>query len=247
MSARRPKIGFSLGVESRPDARPPRALFTSDSAISASLDACGANPVALPHLLSRADDYLDGIDGLFVPGGPYQFPSPTTLVDLDGEARGPDAVFTRRARFERALVDQALRRDLPILGVCGGFQVLNSVFGGRLIVDLAAENEVWRGHLVPVADQFAHDVIVAPGTKLAAITGEERFSVNSLHRQGVIDHGQARASAHSPDGLVEAIESATHSFVVGVQWHPEFLLSPADERLICAFVAAATQKRSMGA
>ena len=129
----------------------------------------------------------------------------------------------RRDRWELALLNAALERDMPVLAICRGMQLLNVAFGGRIIQDLPGHRtESPNGRW----ESTRHQLYISPGSKLAAILGAGGFvSVNSLHHQGVGEPQKAAAlmaSAYSvEDGLIEALESPSHGWVVGVQWHNE--------------------------
>lgn len=190
----------------------------------------GALPLMLPHDEGAIDEPLSPIDGLILSGGEWQFPH-RHLLSGDGTEPPHKA---RRARFELALA-----RDLPVLGICGGFQVLNEVTGGELVVSLAAERAVWQRHAAGSYTDTPHEVMPVAGSIFASIARERRFAVNSRHRQGVTA-SSARVAALSDDGLVEAIELPGRRFAMGTQWHPEFLLTEPDRRLLNAFVRAST-------
>jgi gamma-glutamyl-gamma-aminobutyrate hydrolase PuuD len=145
-----------------------------------------------------------------------------------------------RDELECALIEDFLRRDLPLLAICRGVQILNVQHGGTLVQHLDSTER----HRVKTTDRGlpAHKVEVMPGTKLAAITCEPLIlDVNSRHHQAIAKPGNGlRISAHDPeDGTIEAVERPDKRFVVGVQWHPENQ-SPRDEcqaRLFRAFAA----------
>ena len=177
-----------------------------------------------------------------VTGGAFDVPP-----DLYGaEARpGLGPLKVERTHFERALLRGALDRGLPILGVCGGMQLINVVYGGTLLQDIGREVS---GALVheqahdPTAP--AHPVAVTPGSRLAALSGAERLMVNSTHHQAVDAPGPGlKVSAVAPDGVVEAIEDPARPFVVGVQWHPELLDAPEHRALYQHLVRAAARRR----
>ena len=132
-----------------------------------------------------------------------------------------------RDRYELALARAALDRDLPLLAICRGAQVLNVAAGGTLVQDIPSERPSPLRHTLDTTkDAIAHDVTVAPGTRLASLlegdaTGAP-VAVNSRHHQSVRDLAPAFVvSATAPDGIIEAIEKPDATFCVGVQWHPE--------------------------
>jgi putative glutamine amidotransferase len=227
-------IGITADIE--PRAPSGRLAYVSPARLSEAIVDAGGVPVLLPHSLGAIDSYLSRLDGLLISGGGYQFPTSGLFIktpDPDGKQA--------RARFEAGLIQRALDRDMPLLGICGGFQVLNAVTGGKLIVDLDAGFETIIAHDQPgPVGTMGHEVTLDPASNLAYICGGLRFPVNSHHRQGVIDVGPSvRISARAPDTLVEAIEVPGKRFAIGVQWHLEWAVSDADRRLMSAFITAA--------
>jgi gamma-glutamyl-gamma-aminobutyrate hydrolase PuuD len=161
---------------------------------------------------------------------------------------GSDAgvtVPTMRSAFELALIERALGLDLPILGICHGMQALGQALGGTVDRDDPVLLAPGSRHLPqPIPDRSAHDVSILPGSLLARLGAASAARVNSLHRHALRGPGRFRVSATAPDGVVEGIEVAAAAFCIGVQWHPEYLLTEADHRLLRAFVAAATVRQA---
>lgn len=197
----------------------------------------GGLPLALPHEPELAADYLDRLQGLIVTGGAFD-------VDpaLFGAATRHETVKlkTRRTEFELAMIRGALLRDLPILGICGGQQLLNVALGGTLIQHIPDEVPDCLAHeQINRRDEAGHEVEMVAGTRLAAIVGAGRIPVNSSHHQAVKDVAPGCVvNAYSADGVIEGIEDPARAFCLGVQWHPEFLISPADAALFRAFIKA---------
>lgn len=232
---KKPVIGVTPDIEFRPDAHPPRNFYFTDEQTFEALRLAGAATVMLPHDLDAIDDYLERIDGLLVTGGGYQFRVPKLFSEDGTEPREK----ARRMQFEAALLRRAIERDLAVLAVCGGFQVLNMVTGGDLVVALADVRPEWSRHRGPSYTALVHPVHVVPGTRLAEITGTAPFDVNTRHLQGVVAEGPgAVVGARSDDGVIEAIEVPGKRFCIGTQWHPEFLLSTPERRLFDRFVEA---------
>jgi putative glutamine amidotransferase len=198
----------------------------------------GGLPVALPHLPDLAETYLDGLDGLVVTGGAF---------DIDprlfgaGEWHGTVKLKEGRTDFELAVLRAALARDLPSLGICGGQQLLNVVLGGTLIQHIpdAVPNALAHEQPNPRTEP-GHTVAIAPGSRLAAIVGKSAMAVNSAHHQAAEAVGPGiTISARAPDGVIEAIEDGRRKFCIGVQWHPEYHVDPADHRIFHALIDAA--------
>lgn len=200
--------------------------------------AAGGVPIALPHEPELAEAYLDLIDGLIVTGGAF---------DIDpglygaAERHATVTLKERRTRFEWAITQGAVARDMPVLGICGGQQLLNVVLGGSLIQHIPDAVPGALAHEQPnPRTEPGHEVLVVPGTLLHRVTAMERLPVNSAHHQAAERVGPGIVvSATAPDGVIEAIEDPGRRFCLGVQWHPEYGISPGDTAILRAFVAAA--------
>jgi len=196
-----------------------------------------------------AGEILDNCDGLLLSGGTDVDPNifgevPHTAL---GRVDGP------RDPFEITLAREAVRRDMPVLGICRGLQVLNVALGGTLIQDIPSDV---RGAVVHESGEnrleIAHEVVIEPASKLASLLPGTRLGVNSFHHQAAKQVGAGlTVSATSPDdGIVEGLEMRDRAFVVAVQWHPEnfWRTSPVFDGLFTGFVEAAhraaTSRRS---
>ena len=203
----------------------------------AAVAQAGGLAVLLPHEPERADAYVDRLDGLIVTGGAF---------DVDPALYGADgrhaSVTTkdRRTAFEKAAAERALDRDMPVLGICGGQQLLNVVLGGTLIQHIPDEVEDALAHEQPnPRTEPGHSVAVAPGTLLRRIVGADTLAVNSAHHQAAREVGRGVAvNAVAPDGVIEGIEAVGARFCLGVQWHPEYGIDRGDARIFAAFVDA---------
>ena len=189
-----PRIGLTL------DAEPPGGYsklpwYAIRANYCEAVVRAGGVPIALPHEVELVDAYLDLLDGLLVTGGAFDLdPSLYGASERHATVRTKD----RRTAFEMAITKAALQRDQPVLGVCGGQQLLNVALGGVL-----------------------------------------RLEVNSAHHQaaGAVGPGVV-VSGRAPDGVIEAIEVPERRFCIGVQWHPEYRISAADDALFAALVEA---------
>jgi putative glutamine amidotransferase len=198
----------------------------------------GGVPILLPHEPDQVGRYLGIIQGLVVTGGHF---------DVDPALFGAASrhvtvkLKSRRTDFELAITRGAVERDLPVLGICGGQQLLNVVLGGSLIQHIPDEVPEALAHEQPnPRTEAGHEVQVRPGSRLGAIVGRTELAVNSAHHQAVKETGPGVVvNAVAPDGVIEGIELPGQRFCLGVQWHPEYVISDGDRRLFEAFVAAA--------
>lgn len=166
------------------------------------------------------EQLLEGVGGLMLTGGPDVDPL------LYGATPDPDAgleLCRPLDDLELRLLDHALHHDMPVLAICRGMQILNVSFGGQLIQDLPGHQvEQKDGHWVSTT----HQIYLSPGSKAAAIIGTAGFfRVNSRHHQGLREAQRAprlMTTGYSvDDGLIEGLESPEHSWVIGIQCHPE--------------------------
>lgn len=203
--------------------------------------AAGGLPVLLPAGIpvSEVPMLVAEFDGFYFTGG----------GDLDPALYGAEnhdrvyGVNPERDAFELALIREIVEQDKPLLAVCRGMQTLNVACGGTLYVDIASQlpgaekHDWWPTYR---RNKLVHDVSVTPGTHLAEILGALQVRTNSLHHQSVRQvAGELRSVAFAADGVVEAVEHPGKRFVIGVQWHPEWLQDQEPMRnLYEAFVVA---------
>jgi putative glutamine amidotransferase len=238
---RRPVVGLTpdVGESAARPFRPPLRRYELKEAYADAVLGAGGIPVVLPYGddESSADEAMALCDALVVTGGAFDIPP-----EEYGEAAHPKLGPLKRERtlFERRVLRAAIAAGKPVLGVCGGMQLLAVELGGTLWQDIrenlqgAFDHEQKRDPREP-----GHEAQVVAGTQLARIVKVAVLAVNSTHHQAVRDPGRALISARSPDGVVEAIEVADR-FVLGVQWHPELLAAAEHRALYAALVAAAS-------
>jgi putative glutamine amidotransferase len=245
---RKPVIGIA------PDFNPGASLGGGESEATifvrnryvAAIAAAGGLPIILPILTNRTlgAALLGGLDGLVLTGsGP----------DIDPRRYGERKRFKfkvmsrERTDSELALVAEARKRDLPVLGICGGMQLMNVALGGTLHQDIGAQVAGALPHrMAGPATDVCHPVTVERGSRLHAVLGRASVRVNSSHHQAVKTVPRALAvSAVAPDGVIEALEDKSRRFFIGVQWHPEYLYPRhrVHRMLFEAFIAAARATR----
>ena len=235
---RRPVIGICAAIESAQWAAWEVVVNLSPRAYSLAVQRAGGLALVLPPddvVAEAPDELLDMLDGLILAGG----------SDIDPASYGakphPETRGTRpeRDRFELALGTRALERDMPVLGICRGMEMLNVIQGGTLNQHLGLE--LHRHTPGTYAD---HGVRLEPGSLAARVVGDERTEVRSAHHQGLDELGEGVvASGYADDGIVEAIELPERSFAVGVLWHPE---EDERSRVIGALVEEARSRAGAG-
>lgn len=200
----------------------------------------GGVPLVIPYQYDTIELVLSIIDGLIIPGGDE---------DIDPCYYGQNFTSNRtttnpaRDQFEMLITKKVLEKNIPFLGICRGMQLLNIICGGTLIQDIPdyMPNSPINHEQPPPKDIATHQVIITPATLLAHLAGNEQsYMVNSTHHQAVDTVGKGlKVSAIAPDGIIEAIESVNHKFVLGVEWHPEYLNSALDFNIFKGLIEAA--------
>jgi len=235
----RPLIGITCGHQWEE----PERFYVNAAYVHCITDA-GGTPILIPYMAAhKLRSLLISLDGLLVPGG----------IDVDAR------LFNQEIHPKSGIIDPwwdelditmiqgALELDLPVLAICRGCQVLNVACGGTLIQDIESFVTQPIKHQQQAPKWYAtHSISLADNSLLAAIFDASQIQVNSFHHQAVAQVAPGfQISATASDGVIEAIESTMHRFVVGVQWHPELMASrdPIARRLFTQFIAAAEQSR----
>jgi putative glutamine amidotransferase len=243
-------VTAALREETESIAQNPEGRFVrTDLEYVKGVSEAGGVPVILPPSLSfrAAEALFDGLDGLLLSGGP----------DLDpgyyGEEPIPELGTTipEWDALEMALLRLALKRGMPIFGICRGMQILNVALGGTLYQDFPSQlgAEVINHWQTTPKWQVTHEVEVLDDSYLAKITDRPTVEVNSYHHQGIKGLAEdLTVAARCADGVIEALEARDISdrWLVGVQWHPEGLRDPGSEHrnLFEAHVRAAKRHAS---
>jgi putative glutamine amidotransferase len=225
----RPRIALTVSA-----ARTPGNLAARERYVRALRDA-GADVI----VVEPGDKQPADVDGICFTGGGDIAPERYGEADPENVCEN---VIPERDELELAAARRALDSDIPILGICRGFQVLNVALGGTLAMHIA-------GHQATGDEVIEHRLAAAPDSKLALATSSAVLRVNSRHHQAVRPDQMApslRATVLH-DGLVEAFESTRHRWVIGVQWHPERTAEVDDEaaRIFDAFVVEAGRSPSV--
>ena len=235
----RPRIGITPDVSVSNGTNEPVTILQERYARA--VEHAGGVPLIVPPLPSSRTvrGMIESLDGLVVSGGNFDI-HPKFYGERPIAALG--RIKEERTEFELGLIALALARDMPLLGICGGAQAINVALGGSLYQDIDTQYperiEHQRSHL---KDRGGHTVAIHERTRLRKIVGKPLLEVNTTHHQAVKTPGKKLVvNATAEDGIVEGIESAAHRFVVGVQWHPEFLVhhDAAQRRIFAAFIKA---------
>ncbi len=245
MAERRPRIGICTALErARWTVWDQEAYLLNRSYVDA-IQAAGGLALMLPpdpEAVRHPDELLDVLDGLILAGG----------ADIDPASYGQAAhaqttgTWPQRDEFELALARGALQRDIPLLGICRGMQLMNIARGGTLIQHLP--DDVGHEDHRRVAGSFDgadHDVRLADGSLAARAAGEVDHGTKSHHHQAIAQLGEGLVETgwSTLDELVEAIEDPERRFALGVQWHPE---ADPSSQLIASLVREAAAARNGG-
>ncbi|MDA0738826.1 MAG: gamma-glutamyl-gamma-aminobutyrate hydrolase family protein [Nitrospirae bacterium] len=206
------------------------------------IEDAGGIPFILPLMPDRAawKRIVSQVDGLLITG---------SGSDLAPETYGEKQQYKfkrmsmQRATLELGVSKIAYQADVPMLGICGGMQSINVALGGTLFQDIDAQIKTPIAHLPTYsATKTAHSIQIEPRSLLRRIAGKAKIQVNSSHHQSIKKVSKSLVTtAVSPDGVIEAIEAPDKNFLLGVQWHPEFLYEkhPIQKKLFQALIRAA--------
>lgn len=240
----RPKIGISMALDSSLDEPwvPATRLWYVNDEPAQAVEQSGGLPVPIPFLSESGllNEFLDGLDGVFITGGIRSL-----APALASRQSFPDLQEQNPSRYayDTLLIRRALERQLPILGICRGMQMLNEVTGGTMLRQVPNPEY----HRTPTeGPEQRHAISVVPTTTLAQRLPAATSWVNSYHVQSVQTTGtDMRICAMAEDGIVEAIESRDGSFVLGLQFHPEKMMDhEVGQSIFAAFIRAAAGFRS---
>jgi len=194
----------------------------------------------VPQDMPKIDTMLDEVDGLVLAGG-----EDVGYERYAGDPRSVRHVNPERDELELALLRKAEERDLPVLCICRGAQLLAAWAGGSL-TSHRHDEELTQSHVTTFGSVARHSVSITPETRLAAVLGTKSLKVNSFHHFSITDPGRLQVTAREgTEGLIEAVELPGNRFVIGVQWHPELeaFYSRRHQALFNALVGAARLRR----
>ena len=194
----------------------------------------GAIPFPLFHNIELNNHFLKTLDGLVITGGNFDI-DPSLYSEATNGSRN---FKSKRTDFETKIFNQFLKTSKPILGICGGEQLMNVATGGDLIQDINSSIKTNVNHeQINPRNEVSHEVKITKNSKLFKIIQSDKIKVNSAHHQSVKNTGENFiVSAFASDKIIEAIEHTKHPWCLGMQWHPEFLITDADKAIIKDFI-----------
>ena len=199
-----------------------------------SIEEFGGIPFPLFHSINNVDDIISLIDGIIITGGNFDI-SPSIYGKQNLNSRNEKIL---RTKFEMELCLKTLQKDKPVLGICGGEQLINVCLGGTIIQDIKSLKFKTLAHeQFNPRNQTSHSVLIKRNTMLHNIIKVDEIKVNSAHHQAVEKLGTGLiVSGKAKDNIIESIESQNYRWCLGVQWHPEFLITNADKLIISDFI-----------
>ncbi|RWX81883.1 gamma-glutamyl-gamma-aminobutyrate hydrolase family protein [Neorhizobium lilium] len=234
---KRPTIGITPDIN---DLEAPETEYVVRRNYADAVLDTGGLPFILPYS-GEVSAYLANLDGLLVTGG---------MFDIDPKlyrqsARKSYVMKPARTHFEKALIEGALERQVPVLGICNGMQLLAVCLGGELVQDIPSEMPAAYEHKLDQPATIPQHEVAVPGNSwaLPALRAGS-YVVNSVHHQAVLPSPAYRQIGSAPDGVIEAIEAVGGGFALGIQWHPEYRISEIDQEIWQGFIAAAAEHLS---
>ena len=231
-----PLIGITLDLEEKKT----YSLFSWYAArknYSDSIAKASGVPIFIPHNVNLIGEFIKAIDGLLITGGDF---------DVDPNLYGEKKIHKRvslkktRTNFEYEITKAAIKKKIPILGICGGQQLLNVIFGGSLYQHIPDDVKTNINHeQINPRNEGSHEVFISENSKLKSIVGVKNMFVNSAHHQAVKEVGKdVIINSVARDGVIEGIEHTKLEFCIGIQWHPEFLIDINDIEIFKSFIEA---------
>ena len=202
-----------------------------------SISCFGGVPFPIVYDNKAINSILDVIDGLVITGGafdvhPRYYSEKIKYHNLNIKAD--------RTMFEINICKLALKKNIPVLGICGGQQLINIVYGGSLYQDIKKDliTNIEHEQKNP-RNEVSHSVSLNTSSLLYQIIKQKKIKVNSAHHQSIKKPGKGLVvNATASDGIIEGIEDPSKNFCIGVQWHPEFLIKNSDSKIFKNFIKA---------
>ncbi|HLD76622.1 MAG TPA: gamma-glutamyl-gamma-aminobutyrate hydrolase family protein [Rickettsiales bacterium] len=240
---KKPKIGIILDhKEGSEEGYSRRAHYAIRANYIDSISKQNALVILIPYDHNAIDDYIAMLDGLMIVGGAF---------DVDPTRYGEEFFHPKthlnkiRENFEFEFAKKFLATKKPLLGICNGMQLINIINGGDIIQHIPDEKGEFLNHeqskVKGKEDSFKayHQVFLEENSKLYKIIAQKEIGTNSSHHQAVKNVGKGlKINAYASDGTIEGLEDESHPFCIGVQWHPEFAVSDADDKIFAAFIMA---------
>ena len=235
----KPVIGITLDEEEE-QTYSKYPWYAARKNYSESIEIAGGISIFLPNNVKAINQYLNFIDGLLVTGGDFDIDP-----QMYGQERKPTLrIKNGRTNFEFKITKKAIQKKIPVLGICGGQQLINVVLGGTLLQHIpdVIDSDINHEQQNP-RNEPSHFVHIKKNTVLFSFVKCSKMFVNSAHHQAVDKLGKNLiVSAVSEDGVIEAIESTRSNYCLGVQWHPEFLIDNKDINVIKSLITSAKKK-----
>lgn len=234
---KKPLIGLTLDLENN-KSYSKFPWYAIRENYCSSISKMGGIPIPLAYDIKAISSILEKIDGFVITGGAFDI-DPAYFY----EKKKFKNIITKtdRTKYEITLCNEILKKNLPLLGICGGQQLLNVIYGGTLIQDISKEvGSIINHEQTNPRNQTSHVVEIMQNTLLYDITSKRKIKVNSAHHQSVKSTGLGLTiNAKAEDGIIEGIEDKKLKFCMGVQWHPEFLIENSDKKIFKSFIYAA--------
>ena len=224
-----PIIGITADYQEKVNCYSKYPWFAIREHYTSCLEILGCMPIILPP--SKNFVNIDFLDGLLISGGDFDIDP--SFYDQKIKSNNVKTI-PKRTEFEMDLINLFIQSQKPILGICGGSQLINVYFNGTLIQDI--ETNIKHEQPNP-RNETSHEIILEESSYFKKFNSSDKIFVNSAHHQAVDKLGiDLIVDAKAPDGIIEAFHHISHYYCMGIQWHPEFLITDFDEKVIKDFV-----------
>ncbi len=232
---KKPLIGLTLDLEnSKTYSKFPWYAIRQN--YCSTISKMGGVPIPLVYDINSINTMVEKLDGFIITGGAFDI-NPSYF----SEKKRFNNVITKNTRtdYEIKLCNKVLKKNLPLLGICGGQQLINVIYGGSLIQDIEKEiNTKIKHEQINPRNQTSHTVRIIENSYLNNIISKNIIKVNSAHHQAVKNTGAGlKVNALAEDDIIEGIEDPSLNFCMGLQWHPEFLIENSDKKIYKEFIS----------